>query len=206
MPVEGFVVISLVAVAIVLIATLMIVNRNRYKWPKGYLRESASYKGCKVTVLVPGNGAEGLKKLAFHCAKAAYAMKVAWLWPEGVEPDKKALDSVLRWTVCWLKTDDEFEKVVRTWNASFPVTYPAAHTGFIRPRSGSGAGLPAAIIRYRYLSTIETKGAPFDHELTHHLEHELLGTWDRDHVVPNMWTDVRSRFLRAFEKSVFDKR
>ena len=136
MPTEGLVVVLLVALASVLIAVLMVLNRNRYRWPKGYSKINASFKGCKVTVLVPDSEKKqaGLEGFALVCAKAAYAMKQAWLWPNYVEPDKTALTETLRWTVCWLKMDDKFEEVVRSWNANFLVTYPAAHTSFIRPR------------------------------------------------------------------------
>ena len=204
LPVEGLLVLAATGLTFIVILVSAVVRSYKYHWPRGYVKTVGRYKDQKVTLLTPKNETYvdmgwDVSQLARRCAIATYVMKEQWFWPAGVRPNVEELRDTLDWTVCWFKTEDDFEATVRTWNREFAPGRPAAHTGTIT-KKGFGGGLPACIIRHRYIDMVYENGHPFEHELTHHLLKELMGTYDRTHSISSMWLDYRLRIERRYKE------
>ncbi len=201
-PVEGWIVLIATIAAMFAIAVIVIVKSFRYAWPEGYVRTDAEVKGCKVTLLTPKSfDSLQRKSLARRCALVVRALKETWQWPEGAKRDQDEIDDLLDWTVCWFKTQEDFDLTVATWPAKYRQKNVAAHTGTIA-KKGFGGGLPASISTVAYASEVFEQGTPFRHELTHHLIHETLGLWDYDHQMGSMWHDYALRFDARYRQLI----
>jgi hypothetical protein len=201
-PIEGWIVLGVTITAILVIAVVMIVRSFRYHWPEGYVRTDATFRGCKVSLLTPKNfDSLQRKALARRCAFVVRAMKETWQWPDGVKRNQGEFDDLLDWTVCWFKTQEDFDRLIATWPAKYRQKTIAAHTGTIA-KKGFGGGLPASISTVHYAAEVFSQGTPFRHELTHHLIMEVLGMWDRDHQMDSMWRDYPLRFNARYRQMV----
>jgi hypothetical protein len=189
MQVKGIAVTALTAVVSVFVLAWALIQRKRYKWPKGYNRTTAVHKGYKVTVLTSKKGeySRELKLLlASDCARAVRALLEAY--PQKTEELAKAF----RHTVCWFKTDADFEETVASWN-SYDPSLPSAHTTTI-PKEMSGGGLLGATVRERLIGSVRGHGQPWAHELTHHLSSIVDKDWDHGHEKTELWVSLKERF------------
>lgn len=204
-PIEGLVILGLTIVVFIAMAIFVTIISLRYDWPKGYVRTTASMRGCKVTILTPSSFDElSRKSLATRCVVAVLALKDQWVWLPGVAKNPKKLDKILSHTVCWFKTEEDFEKVVKTWSVRFAPGSPAAHTTTIM-RGGFGSkSLSACATRISYAREVYEQGTPWRHELTHHLMHDLMGTWDAKHQSKEIWHNYALRFAKRYKQMISD--
>lgn len=195
MQAEGIAVVALTAAASIFILVLVLVQRNRHKWPKGYRKTTQEHKGYKVTVLTSkefDHSRDTLLLLASDCAKAVRALMDVYSGKTDGYKEK------FRHTVCWFKTDEDFEEEVARWNAYDP-SLPAAHTIMI-PRRISGGGLLGASVRNRYIVSVRGYGQPWAHELIHHLSNLADKDWDHGHEKPELWGALNERFQSRYQE------